>query len=558
MGVRQKIRHLQRYRDIAHAFVRSGFGYMVEELGLPSAIPFARRDDSAAESSSRTIGERIRNFLEELGPTFVKLGQIASTRPDLIPAEIIAELERLQDHVAPFPYEEVAAIIESELGAPVEQLFASFDEAPMAAASIGQVHRAELPDGTPVAVKVQRPRIGAVIETDLDILSELARLAESRMAWARSYRIGDMIEELARALRREMDYTAEARHMEKFAALEETLDYIRVPGLYRTYSTRKVLTMDYIEGIKLSERERLDHEGIDRKRTAERYATAILHQILIDGLFHCDPHPGNVLALPDGKLALIDFGMVGKLSPEMKRHFASFVIALRAQSTNGVLRSITRMGLVPDEADMDALRDDVDELRDKYYRVPLHEIGLGEAIRDLFAVARRHGIRIPVDMTLLGKTLLTMEGVVAALDPSFSVFDVAEPFGRRLLRERFDPRHMAKEVLGHIPEYIDLAQEIPAKLREVAAFAKKGKISLEITAPELDQFLRKLERISNRVTFSIILLAFSIIMVGLIIGSSMGRPDLLLWKVPIIEIGFGFAVIMFGWLLLAIFRSGRF
>ncbi|MDF2657944.1 MAG: hypothetical protein K0Q94_735 [Paenibacillus sp.] len=557
MDVGKKLRHLHRYQEIARAFVRNGFGYVAKELGLPETLPYLRRK-SQEPSPGKTLSERIRLFLEELGPTFVKLGQIASTRPDLIPPELIVELERLQDRVAPFPFEQAARIIEEELGAPLSRLFAEFEETPMAAASIGQVYRALLPDGAAVAVKVQRPNIRTVIETDLDILTELAKLAEHRMEWARSYRLADMMEEMAKALLKELDYEAEARNTEKCAAICSKLRYIRIPGVYRKLSSKKVLTMEFVDGIKLSDQQRLLEAGCDRKLLAERYATTILHQVLIDGFFHGDPHPGNVLALPDGKLALLDFGMVGKLSPEMKHHFASFVIALRNQSTSGVIRAIFRMGLVPDETDLQELRADVDEMRDKYYKVPLKEVSMGEAVNDLFALALRHNIRIPADLTLLGKTFLTMEGVVTALDPSFSIFDVAEPFGRRLLLERFDPRRAASAWLRHIPDYVDMLNELPMRLRDLMTLARKGKIGLEVTAPDLEWMMKKMDRIVNRISFSIVLLSFCIIMVGLMIALSMGNPDTVLWKIPVIEIGFGFALIMFGWLFIAIFRSGRF
>lgn len=557
MRVGIKFRHLKRYRQIAVAFVRNGFGYIAKELGLPDTLHLFRSTDNR-DIHRRTTGERVRSFLEELGPTFVKLGQIASIRSDLIPADIISELEHLQDQVPPFSYEEAALIIEEELGAPPEALFAEFSELPMASASIGQVYRAKLHDGTIVAVKVQRPYIHAVIDTDLELLSELARVAESRLEWARSYRIRDMIDELAKALRAELDYGLEARNTEKFAALSKRLEGIHIPAIYWDYSTRRILTMEFMEGIKLSDRERLDEAGIERKAIAERYAGAIFHQVLMEGFFHGDPHPGNVLALADGTLAFLDFGMVGRLSADMKKHFASFVIALRNQSTNGVIRAISGMGFIPDETDRKALRADVDEMREKYYQVPLSEVSIGEAVNDLFALAFRHQIKIPAELTLLGKTFLTMEGVVTSLDPSFSVFDVAEPFGRKLLLERFDLRQIFHQWREDIPEYVGLLTEVPLSLKNIMAALRKGKFGLEITVPELGAFLKKMDQISNRLSLSIVLLSFSIIMVGLIIGSSMGHQSTILWRVPAIEIGFSIAALLFLWIIYAIFRSGRY
>ncbi len=557
MSAGKRIRQLQRYRTIASAFARNGLGYVYHEMGLTEKLQFFRSEERKG-IQGKSVGERIRLLLEELGPTFVKLGQIASTRPDLIPSHILSELERLQDNVPAFSYREASKIIEQELGAPIESLFLQFSKVPLAAASIGQVYRAVLKDGTAVAVKVQRPDIHALIETDLDILAEWARLAENRLDWARNYRLRDIVDELGRALRAELDYGTEARNAEKFANQRKTWKHVHVPAIYWDYCTKRVLTMGYIEGIKLSDMEKLDRAGLERRLLAERFATVIFHQVLVEGFFHGDPHPGNVLALKDGSLVLLDFGMVGRLTPEMKKHFASFVIALRNQSSKGVIRAISNMGVVPEAVNKDLLYADVDEMREKYYNVPLNQISLGEAVQDLFAVAFRHQIRIPTELTLLGKTLLTMEGVVSALDPTFSVFDVAEPFGKKLFLERLDPIQMLKTWIEDVPEYMDLLREVPLGLKQLSSLMRKGQVRVEVAVPQLDALMKKMDRISNRLSFSIVLLSLSIVMVGLIIGAALSHSQTMLWRVPIIEIGFVIALLMFLWLIYAIFRSGRF
>lgn len=411
-----------------------------------------------------------------------------------------------------------------------------------------------------MAVKVQRPQIRQVVQTDLEILAELSAMAEKRLEWARRYRLGEMTRELGAALLGELDYDRERRNAEKFAVLSESLPYIRIPSVYRHLSSDRVLTMERVEGIKLTDREKLDDAGYDRRELAGKFATAIFHQVLIDGFFHGDPHPGNVLALPEGRIALLDFGMIGKLRPETKVHFASLIIALRGQSTDGVIRAVERLGMIPENADRHSLRADVDELRELYYNVPLSEISLGDSINRLFGLAQRHGIRIPSEMTLLGKTLLTTEGVVSSLDPSFSVIKVAEPFGRQLLLDRLSPGKWLNRLTRQLPEYVEWVGEAPGKLRELLTLAKQGKIKLELSIPasETDKFARKLDRIGNRLSFSIVLLAFSIMMVGLIIGSSISHQHTMLWRIPAIEIGFAVAGAMFLWLIYSIFRSGRF
>ncbi|WP_042162915.1 ABC1 kinase family protein [Paenibacillus gorillae] len=557
MSIGSKLRRLKRYRQIGLALLRNGFGYIAKDLGLPDII-LARGDQDTHEMRRRSVGERLRSFLEELGPTFVKLGQLASTRADLIPASLIGELERLQDQVPPFAYEDAVHIIEQELGAPIGVLYASFHETPIASASIGQVYQAVLNNGKAVAVKVQRPKIIRQIETDLDILIELARMAEHRLEWARQYQIREMVEELAKAIRTELDYEKEARNADRFAAYASKYNGLRIPSVYGELSSKKVLTMEFLEGIKLSNKESLQEAGHHVRTIAEKYAEAILHQVLSDGLFHGDPHPGNVLVMANGDLAFLDFGMVGRLGPERKRQFGALVIALRNQSTNGVIRAISGMGFIPDQVDRELLRTDVDELRDKYYKVPLSQVSLGESVNDLFMLARRHQIRLPAELTLLGKTFLTMEGVVTMLDPDFSVFDVAEPIGRQLFLERFNIRVLASEWVEEISEFAAIASDVPSGARKLLAALRRGRFGLEITVPELGEFLRKMDQISNRLSLSIVLLSFSIIMVGLIIGSSLRHQDNVLWNIPAIEIGFGVASLLFVWIIYAIFRSGRF
>ncbi len=553
------MRHISRYRDIAIALIRHGFGIVVEEIGFAQFLSLPQRMFfEPKKKDPKTVGERIRLVLQELGPTFVKLGQIASTRPDLLPEEIIRELEKLQDRVPPFSFQEVRGIIQEELADEPDNIFQHFEDTPLAAASIGQVHQAVLRTGEKVAVKVQRPNIASVIETDLEILQDLAALAEHRLEWAARYQIRNMVDEFSKSLRAELDYTMESRNAEKIAKQFGNDPAIYVPKVFLEYSAKKVLTMEYVDGVKLNEPDKLKQYGYNPKNLAERLAKAIFHQIFNNGFFHGDPHPGNVLVLPGEVIAFIDFGMVGRLSPEMKYHFSSLVIALMRQSTDGVIKAILRMGLVPDDVNMAQLRGDVEQLREKYYGVPLSQISLGEAVNDLFRTAFRHSIRIPPDLTLLGKTLLTVEGVVEKLDPAFRIFDIAEPIGRQLLKERLHPKSVSVTVWNRVSDYGELLLDLPKHMKEVTSLIKQGRLRLEIAVPELDLFLKKLDRISNRLSFSIVLLSFSIIMVGVIIGSSLGRQSTLLWQFPAIEMGLGLAMIMFLWLLYSIFKSGRF
>ncbi|MEK5391393.1 AarF/ABC1/UbiB kinase family protein [Margalitia sp. FSL K6-0131] len=555
----KRVRHLGRYRDIVAAFTRNGFGFLVKDLGLFEVLALPKRlfIDGHQQMNSKSIGERVRLILEELGPTFIKMGQIASTRPDIIPEEILKELEKLQDHVPPFPFEEVERIVQEELGSTIDTLFKEFQEVPIAAASIGQVHFAVLKSNERVAVKIQRPNISKIIQTDLEILQDLVQLASQRLEWASRYQLPEIVEEFSKSLREELNYTIEARNTERVSKQFEKDSNIHIPNVYWDLSTQKILTLEFAEGIKLNDMRKLDELGYNRKILAERFVHSIFQQILIEGFFHGDPHPGNILAGPGEVIVFLDFGMVGRLTLEMKTYIAALIIAMMRKNTNGVIKAITKMGLIPDDIDMQKLTKDVDELKEKYLDVPLSQVSLGESINDLFSIAFKHHIQIPADLTLLGKTLLTMEGTVEMLDPELSIMNIAEPFGRKLLKERLHPKKVAENAASYLFEYGDILSQLPKHIQELTSTIKKGKLRMEITVPELEQFLKKLDRISSRLSFSIILLSFSIIMVGLIIGSALSNQSTLLWNIPAQEIGFTIAVLMLLWLLFSIFRSGK-
>ncbi|MDF2719904.1 MAG: transporter, partial [Paenibacillus sp.] len=539
----RRLRHINRYRDIAMALTRHGFGFVVEEMDIFHLLSIPERMGwTSAKADRKTVGERIRHVIEELGPTFVKLGQIASTRSDLIPPSILKELEKLQDNVLPFSFHEVRAIAQAELGIELEQAFTSFDTEPVAAASIGQVHIGTLHSGERVAVKIQRPGIDYTVRTDLAILQNLAVLAEARFEWAKRFQLRNMIDSFGKSLIEELDYTVEARNTETL--YKQTLPHtrIRIPRIYEEYSSKKLMTMEFLDGTKLNQPELLRARGYDPKSIAEKLMQAILQQIFIDGFFHADPHPGNLMVLPGEIIAFLDFGMVGRLTAEMKQHFAALIIALMRQSTAGVIKSVLRMGLVTERVDMQHLRRDVDRLRDKYVGVPFSDISLGEAVNDLFDVAYRHHIRIPTDFILVGKTLITIEGLVEQLDPDISILRIAEPFGKRLLLEQLRPGKVADWVKEQIADYGELLVHLPKQLSEIITVLKRGR--LEIAVPDFDKFLRKLDRIINRISFSIVLLSFSIIMTGLIIGSSLNRQASMLWHIPALEIGFVIAIFL--------------
>lgn len=553
-----RIKHAGRYREIAMALVRHGFGYIVEELGLHQIVSLPRRWLTHQAPEVITLGERIRRVMEDLGPTFVKLGQLASTRSDLLPEEIIRELVKLQDQVPPFSSDTARGIMEQELDMPVAEMLSWFEDVPVAAASIGQVHLGKLKTGEPVAIKVQRPAITQLVSRDLEILMDLTLMAEKRLHWVKQYQISRIVKEFSRSMMAELDYSLEGRNTEKMALQFHKDKHIYIPKIYWEFTTSRVLTMEYVEGIKLSRREELVRRGYHLDEIAERIVNAILHQIFIEGFFHADPHPGNLLVRKDGSVAMIDFGMVGRLSDELKEHLSSLIIALMRKNTDGMVRAILKLGLMSEEGDIAALRSDLDRIRDEYYNVSFGEISVGKALNDLFGVAQRHQIVIPPDLTLLGKTLLTLEGVIEDLDPSISIMEMAEPFGKKLLKDRFNTGNLQKKVLSRVTELAETLLDLPKQAHQVSTLINKGKLKVEISITELNMMMKKLDQISNRLSFSIVLLSFSIIMAGLIIGSSLSSEATVLWDFPAIEIASVVASLMVLWLLYGIFKSGRF
>lgn len=554
----KRVRHFQRYREIASILAKHGFAWYIHRIGLAELLKLPRRQMPGSAKPADVGYHRIRTALEELGPTFVKVGQVAGLRPDLLPAELIRELERLHDQVPAFSFEDARHIIEDELSAPLEEVFAFFDETPIAAASLGQVHRAILHNGQVAAVKVQRPNVLQSVRTDLEILADIAARAERHLSFARLYRLTDVVDELTRTVMRELDYRQEGKNAQRIAEMMKDNETIYVPRIFWEYTTDKILVMEYVEGIKLNDFEALTKAGFDRQLLAERAAKALFEQMLIHGFFHADPHPGNIAALPGHRILLLDFGMVGSLSDDLRDDLASLIIALMRKNTEQLVRVLLHMGVVPDNVDMRQLHRDLDELRERYYDVPLAEVSLGASVRDMFSVAYRHGIHIPAALTLVGKTMLTIEGVVEALDPSFRILDVAEPFGRRLLLEKVNPKRLLRALGEGVLDLSDLFADLPKSLNQLVNQLRRGKLDLRLHVSDRDVILRKLDRMSNRLSLSLMLLAVSIFGAGLLIASSLSKQAPTSLEIHLVDIGTAFAALMVCWLIWAILKSGRF
>ncbi|MFS0647298.1 ABC1 kinase family protein [Siminovitchia sp. 179-K 8D1 HS] len=550
---RRRIKHTQRYQEIINAFLKNGLGHLLFRIGLIDRSGKTRDTNE----TMKDLGIRLRTALQGLGPTFIKLGQIASSRRDLIPEEIASELEKLQDDVMPFSYEKVLEIVELELGDTIDNLFHTFNQTPLATASIGQVHIAKLFTGEEVAVKVQRPDIQSIIETDLDILHDLARGVEKRMELARRYRIREMIEEFSASLRNELDYEVEGRNGERIAKQFENEPSIHIPRIYWDFSSKKVLAMELIKGIKVTHVDKLDEAGYDRKLIAARLADSMFSQVLEHGFFHGDPHPGNIYILPNNVVVYLDFGMVGQLREDLKYHFSSLLINLHQGNSKGMIKTFIDMNLLDEDTDMADLKYDLDCLISNYYDASFKEISMGAALTDVFSIAYQHHVRIPTEIAILGKAILTMEEIIKKLDPDFSVMKAVEPFAEKLFKQRLSPKNILSRSLDDIIENMEIIRDLPKDLKEFTTNVKKGRLRFDINIKELQTFLQRLDKISNRLSFSIILLSFSILMVGLIIGTAIADKQALLFRFPVIEIGSIIATLMFLFMIYSIFRSGR-
>ena len=550
-------RHLNRYQRILRVLFKYGFNDLVDRLHidqyLESGLQMINR--KPREQIARlSRPERLRLVFEELGPTFIKLGQLLSTRPDLIPAEYLDELARLQDEVPPFSLAEVHAIFREELGRSPDEVFHYFDAEPLAAASIGQVHRARLDSGAEVVVKVQRPDIENVIAVDLEILAHLAGLMEQYLEEVQGHRPTAIVQEFARSLSREIDFAVELANVQRFARQFKNNATIHVPLVYPELSTPRVLVLEYVLGIKASMAGQLREQGYDLPLIAERGATLVMEQIFVHGFFHADPHPGNLFILPDNVVCFIDFGQMGRLSRKDREDFTDLVLDLVAGDERTVVEGVLKVTVQLGEVDRESLARDLGGLVDLYLYRPLGELEAGRILQDLLDLVTRHKLTFKPAFYQMMKALSTVEGVGLMLDPKLELIRLARPFMRRIRLERMRPARLAEEIARTGSGYLQLLRELPEELRTILRQLRGGRMRIEFEHRGLQALGAALDRVSNRIAFAIVLAA-------LIVGSSLivlsDIPPH--WHdIPVIGLlGFLVAGIMGFWLLLSIIRHGR-
>ncbi len=507
---------VQRYRQILFVLLKYGFNDLIATLKHDQNIKvgwlFGAKKVEKMEALSRAA--RIRMSIEELGPTFVKMGQMLSTRSDLLPDDILEELCRLQDEVPSFPFEQARAIVEKELGGKLTDIFLEFNEKPLAAGSIGQVHLARLKDGTQVAVKVQRPKIRPSIEMDLDIIHHMASLMEHQMESGQVHKPTRIVDEFGRTLKQELDYTMEAANIERFDQMHEADANIYVHRIFREYSTARVITTEFIKGVKPDRISKLQASQLDPKEIARTGADLVMSQIFLHGFFHGDPHPGNLLIMEGNTLCFLDFGMMGRLDRMSREIFGELILHIiqrnEIKATDAVLKLTHSHALV----NRLSLEREISELIDQYLYRPLKEVEIGKLIRQLLDLTVKHELQIPAQFFLLIKSMTQIESLGRDLDPDFDLTERAGPYIRKLLMNRYHPKRVMRDFYETGTDLVYLMKEVPGELRELLKQAKQGKVKMEMKHAGLRPLRNTLSHLSNRISSAIVL-------ASMIVGSSL-------------------------------------
>jgi ubiquinone biosynthesis protein len=553
-GSRPAVRRLGRISEISQVAAKHGFGYFFD-THRPTGL-LSRREQEIVVDEGSPRGLRLRHMLDELGPTFVKFGQLLSTRPDVVPPDIVFELKALQDDVRPFPFREAAAVIEQELGLTVEQLFLEFEEVPVAAASIGQVHRATLPNGRRVAVKVQRPDAPRQIEADLELMYQVARLVRERVKALQFIDTIALVDEFARTIRQELDYRLEARNAEQFHRDFAGHPHVRVPRVYWDYSRSRVLTLELLEGVHLRDLDFSRYTIDERQRLAYVIAEAWMHMIFRHGFFHGDPHPSNIMVLAESdKIGLIDFGMVGKLTDEDMSKLTGLFIDAVNERIEALPRRLAALGVrYPREREDEF----VAELRDVYYRyygARLSEIDPIQLIREAFALIYRMHLQLPTRFVLLDRAIATLGSVGMELYPDFNVFDVAKPYARELMIERFTPQRIARRSAQEARSYARMLKELPYQVHDTLEQARDGQIEVGFRHEGLDDLFQHMDRVANRLVISVI--AGTGVIGSSLIGIFAEAGPHVLGLHLLSIVGFSVSALLGLWLAWGVIRSGR-
>jgi ubiquinone biosynthesis protein len=549
-------RNVVRLRHILEVLLAEGFGYVVVRMNLHHLIRFPKRLSRylTAAVTPMTIPGQIRRVVEELGPTFIKFGQMLASRPDVLPPAYVGEFNQLQDSVAAVPFDDIKRTLEGELGRPLGEAFASFDTEPLASASLAQVYAATLPGDGRVVVKVQRPGIREVIRTDLEILSFLAGVLEERFPEVRPIRPRELVEEFALNIRREVDFVTEAGNTDRLRANLERFEGVRVPRVHWEYTTGKLLVLERLEGIRADDVRALDEAGVDRKLLGRRLVECFMKQVFEDGFYHADPHPGNVHVSPAGDILLLDCGAAGYLSDETLDCLGALLQGFNDGDYERVATEIIRLGGADELLDLSRFKYDAAAVVGRYYAMPLQYMRVGTMLEEVTVLASRHGVRMPRELIMLAKTIMLLENLARKLDPDLRLLDVAAPFARGLVKKRYAPGALVRDLAYGFRDLNYYLQEMPRDLSILVKKALRGKLTLGLEHRGLANAVAEIDRSANR-------LSFAIIVASIIVGSALvfvagAGPHI--YDYPVLGIvGFVVAGILGLSLAVAMLRSGR-
>ena len=552
------VRDLGRLQEIAGVLIRYGFGDMVRRIGMSAALERTGRmlhwDDPEA-MAHMAPPERVRCALQDLGPTFVKLGQVMATRVDLLPPEWTTELGKLQNAVPALPFAQVRPQLVEDLGADPEAVFERLEETPLAAASLAQTHRAWLADGSAVVLKVRRPGIRDTVEADLRLMARLAEIVEERAPDLRRYHPAEVVQQFSASLRRELDFAAEGRNAERIAANFAGHDEVVVPRVYWEWTSERLNVQECLQGIAGTDLAAVDAAGLDRAQLAATGAGIVLKMVLEDGFFHADPHPGNIFYLPDGRIGVIDFGMVGRVSEQRRFQIVQLLHGLVERESAPVADVLMEWGEGGGEVDEARLQADVGAFVDQYRGVPLKDLHMGLMLTDVTTILRDNGLSLPPDLALMIKAFLTLEGMGRQLDPDFDMAGAARPFLQRVVLQRYSPRTLLKRGRRTALDAMELVGDLPRELRRLLRTARRGRLHLQVEVTSLKAFGEQVDRAANRLTMGVITAA--LVVGSSIVMNSAGGGVSSRWLLALGVLGFVGAGLIGLWILLSIWRSGR-